>query len=215
MPSATLFPLRAAVEGIVDELVLRKMAQEAGADLDSVYGRTGKGDLDKNLAAYKAAATHWPWVIMRDMDTDAACAPELISALSPNAEFMCYRVVVHALEAWLMADRQRMAAFLGVRESMIPASVEDIQDPKHRLIQIAAGSRRLTIRRGLIPKEGGGRNVGPEYTAIMSEFIQRHWRPAVAETNSASLRKCRLRLGELIQRARAGLLNENSPLHEN
>ncbi len=39
----------AAVEGLVDEAVVRKLIREAGADAGEVYGKRGKGHLRQKM----------------------------------------------------------------------------------------------------------------------------------------------------------------------
>ncbi len=66
---------------------------------------SGKHRLDEKFKAYNAAAAHEPFLILRDLDQDAECAPSLLAARNQEtAAFMCFRVAVRSLEAWLMAD---------------------------------------------------------------------------------------------------------------
>jgi hypothetical protein len=183
-----------AVEGVTDEVVLRSLIQAAGLSVGTVYGKQGKDHLKKNLAAYNQAARYTPWCVLLDLDQDADCAPLLCSALLPEpGGWMCLRIVVRSIEAWLMADREQLAAFLSIPVSRIPTDVEAVERPKETLINLAARSRRRAIKEDMVPREGSGRSVGPGYTAQIIEFVtdqERGWRPLVAAAHADSLRRC-------------------------
>jgi hypothetical protein len=106
---------------------------------------------------------------------------------------MRLRVAVRELEAWLLADTERIAKFLGVAVAEIPADPDSVADPKRLMVQLARSSRRRAIREDMVPNIGSGHQVGPAYTSRMIEFIQSvesGWRPNVAAGNSDSLRRC-------------------------
>ena len=50
----------AAVEGLVDEAVALRLIRHAGAEPGSVYGRSGKAQLRKQISGYNNAARHAP-----------------------------------------------------------------------------------------------------------------------------------------------------------
>lgn len=64
-----------AVEGIVDEAVLRRLVQHVGAQAGPVHGKNGKTHLRQRLNGYNQAARFSPWVVLVDLDHDADCAP--------------------------------------------------------------------------------------------------------------------------------------------
>jgi hypothetical protein len=192
----------AAVEGPVDEAVLRRLAEEVGVAAPVVYGKRGKDALRQRLSGYNNAARFGPWAVLVDLNHDADCAPRLVSDWlpAPSAR-MCFRVVVRKIEAWLLADRERLAAFLGVAPARIPANPELEPDPKRTLIELSRQSRRREIREDMVARPESGREVGPAYTSRLIEFIQCSWRPAEAAARSDSLRRCLRRLRELVQDA--------------
>lgn len=105
---------------------------------------------------------------------------------------MCFRVVVRTVEAWLLADRERIARFLRVSPARIPTDPESIADPKNKLVQVAACSRSRDIREDLVPRPGSKKQVGPAYTSRLIEFIldsESGWRPRVAPNSADSLRR--------------------------
>src|SRR5450756_758709 len=73
----------AAVEGIVDEAVIRMLVGEAGGSVDAVYNKNGKSSLRKSIAGYNNAARFSPWIVLLDLDQDADCAPPLLADWLP------------------------------------------------------------------------------------------------------------------------------------
>ena len=144
-----------------------------------------------------------PWVVLVDLDHDADCAPLLLTSWLPNpASRMCFRVVVHALEAWLLADREHLARFLGVAIARIPRSPETVDDPKRTMVELARHSHRREMREDMVPRAASGRIVGSAYTSRLIEFVGDAvdgWRPEVAATLSDSLDRCLRSLRRLVQ----------------
>ena len=189
----------AAVEGLVDEAVALRLIRHAGAEPGSVYGRSGKAQLRKQISGYNNAARHAPWLVLVDLDRDEDCAPPLRAAWIPvPAPRLCFRVAGRAVEAWLIADAVALAEFLGVSRGKVPAEPDSIPDPKRALVNVARNSRRARIRADMVPREGSGRDVGPAYSSRLIEFVSGHWRPAEAATTSDSLRRAIACLEKLI-----------------
>ena len=180
--------LTAAVEGLVDEAVVRRLVEHAGGTAGTVYGRRGKPHLRKKIAGYNCAAHYSPWCVLVDLDADADCAPTLRNEWLPAvAPQLCFRVVVRAVEAWLLADEETLARFLSVARPRIPADPEQLPDPKAFMIDIARRSRRRAVRKDMVPRRGSGRREGPAYTSRLMEFADTAWRPEVAAQRSDSL----------------------------
>jgi hypothetical protein len=199
MPETGEIFLSGAVEGLVDEAVLRRLVRFAGGSVGPVHPKQGKRLLLDRLAGYNEAARYSPWFVLVDLDHDAECAPPFRHRCLPTpVDGMCFRIAVREVEAWLLADSERLAAFLSVRHSRIPPNPDSLGDPKQRVIQIARDSRRRDIREDMVPRPGSGRSVGPAYSARLIEFVQSGWRPRVAARNSESLRRCTRRLRNLV-----------------
>lgn len=182
--------ISAAVEGIVDEAVVRRLIVQVGATPGAVYGKQGKTFLRERVAGYNRAARHAPWIILVDLDRDADCAPPLRLAWLPDvAPLLCFRVVVRQLETWLLADTEHLAAFLGVALSRVPGNPEGLEYPKITMVNLARTSRRSAIREDMVPREGSGRRVGPAYSSRLIEFVSSSWRPSEAARRSESLRR--------------------------
>jgi hypothetical protein len=193
--------ISAAVEGLVDEAVVKSLISEAGAIAGQVYGKKGKPFLRASINGYNNAAKFRPWVVLVDLDHDAPCAPELcrnwIAIKSVN---LCFRVAVRAVESWLLADRESIAKFLSVSPSRVPMDPESNLNPKEMMVELAARSKRRSIREDMVPRPDSGRAVGPAYTSRLIEFVQSSlWRPAIAADRSQSLRRCRVCLQRLVQ----------------
>ena len=183
-----------AVEGVLDEVVLRRLAEHLGISIGPVFGKSGKPYLRDKMAGYNQAARFSPWIVLVDLDDDE-CAPSLCTEWLPvPAEHMCFRVAVREIESWLLADRPRIATFLGVPARRVPSAVDDLNDPKRTLIDLARVSRRRAIREDMVPRPGSGVSIGPAYTSRMMEVIdvggQDRWRPEFAAQASPSLSRC-------------------------
>ena len=195
--------ISAAVEGLVDEAVVRRLMTQVGAEAGPIYGREGKGRLRTRINGYNHAARHSPWIVLVDLDHDVECAPELCEAWVPHkSESLCFRVAIREVEAWLMADRERLAAFLSVPLARVPLDPDAEDNPKQVIISIAARSRRKQIVEDMVPRPGSSRSVGPAYTSRMIQFANETtngWRPLVAADRSNSLHRaieCIRRLAE-------------------
>ncbi len=179
-----------AVEGDLDEAVLKKMLSFVGLEVSNVYGKMGKDSLRQNVRRYNQAAQFSHWVILVDLNNDAECPPPfLISWLPERNENLQLRVAVRAVEAWLLADRNKIARFLAVPAYRVPLQPEEEERPKTTLINVARRSRSKTIRRDLVPAEGSTASQGPGYTTRMIEFTMNHWNPEDAALNSPSLKR--------------------------
>jgi hypothetical protein len=186
------WPVTVAVEGTTDIAVLKRLLDEAGFNTGPEYVKNGKGALDQSIAGYNNAARFSCWLILRDLDEDASCAPQLHQRLLPvPAAHMRLHIPVRAVEAWLLADRESIGEFLSVAQSRISRDPEALPDPKRALIDVARRSRRRSIREAFVPPPGSTAKVGPGYVASIIEFTVGPWRPYVAAQNSASLARLR------------------------
>lgn len=188
-------------EGPTDRAAARKLIISAGAQPGADYSlrrgsAPGKDHIDKRLAGFNSAARFAPWLILRD--SDGECAAELAARLlGKPAASMRLRIVVPAMEAWLMADRTAFADRLGIPEDRLPAAPEHITSLKRRLIELAGRSRLPSVRRELVPTPRSGRIEGPGYADFLIAFISEEWSPARAAANAPSLSRAIKRLAEL------------------
>lgn len=182
------------VEGWTDELVMRRVLAFSGLLCGPVRGKNGKNHLLKKLGNYNRAAQHDRWLVVVDLDRSADCAPSFIQQHLPRpAPGMMLRVAVRAVEAWLLADREHIAAFLGISAGRVPRQPDTEEDPKTVLINLARSSRKKTLREDIIPRDGSGGRVGPGYAGRIEEFLNyspHPWRAEVAAKHSDSLNRC-------------------------
>ena len=188
---------------------MRRMVQAAGLTPGAVFwgeGRnTGKQGLDRKIPGYRAGAAHGRLVfVLRDLDTDAGCAPALLMQLGgETGDNLCLRIVVRTTDAWPLADREALALHLGVDPQRLPADCEAVPSPKAAIVDAARKSRSRRVREALLPREGSGRAEGPEYATVMDAFIREEWDPMRAAGNSASLERALCGLQALAGRVKA------------
>lgn len=189
-----------AVEGPTDEVVACKLITHVGGEPGPVHGKKGKEHIKQHIKGYNNAARHAPWLVLVDLDHEEDCAPLLCLTWLPHpATGLCFRVVLRAIETWLLADAETLSIFLGVARSRIPDQPESLDDPKTTMVNLARKSRRRAIREDMVPREGSGRSVGPAYTSRLIEYVTAHWRPEAAVNRSDSLARAIRCLRRLVE----------------
>jgi hypothetical protein len=193
--------ITAAVEGLVDEAVVRRLVLvECKGKLGNIHGKNGKPDLQRKINAYNSAAQRARWLVLVDLNNEADCVPPMKTRWVPIPSWgMCFRVAVRAVEAWLLADRETISRFLSIPLSLVPGNPEVVENPKQVMVNLARRSRRRDIREDMVPRPEGGRSVGPAYSSRMVEYVSSTWQPDVAAQSSESLRRCLVRLKEVIR----------------
>jgi hypothetical protein len=187
-----------AVEGVSDAAVLQRVCKSLGLEVGPTFIANGKARLDERLRGYNNAARYSPWLVVRDMDHDAECAPRLIRSLLPDpSPHMYLRIPVRSIESWLLADREGFSRFFGVQIGIVPADPESLDRPKRTIVDLARRSSKRSIRDSVVPLEGTSAEVGREYTPTIIDFAQRMWDPERAASVSPSLGRCLRALGTL------------------
>jgi hypothetical protein len=194
-----------AVEGTMDAAIARRLIIHCGGvpGLERVMG--GKSKLDPNIVRYAQSARSLPWLIIRDLDHDADCGPTLrFEKLTHTYEYLCFRIAVRQIESWILFDEEALVAFLRVKHRRQQVDPETLENPKTAILNLGRRSSSLSVRRAIVPREGIGASEGPEYSAFMVEFVERHWRPevAIAFNPDSSLARAARCLADLTQRAR-------------
>jgi Domain of unknown function (DUF4276) len=184
-----------AAEGSTDLTVLKILLAKIGLASYADIACSGKADFNAKLADWNRSARHSPWVVLRDLDHDAACANDLIKAILPKRNNQLYlRIAVRQIEAWLLADRDSIAAFLHISVARITDDPDALDNPKQALVNLARKSRNRDIREGMVPEIGLSSTIGSEYTAQLTSYASNVWRPAEARKNSPSLARTMARL---------------------
>ena len=200
----------AAIEGVVDEAVAKRLIAHVGGQTGKINGRKGKSLLKKGIEGYNEGARNSPWLVLVDLDT--GCALQLRNDWLPApAALMCFRIAVHEVEAWLLADAETLAEYLKVRASRVPPNPERLPDPKDSVVALARQSTSKTIGREMAQSSGrrsGGRpgnlwRPGPGYNSRLAEYARDRWRPGVAARRSDSLRRAIAGLRTLVANAAA------------
>jgi len=188
-----------ASEGLTDAVVGSVVCRHIGLTIYQHLGGRGKAELDRKLSNYNRAARSIKWVVLRDLDHDAECAPSLRrQLLSQDSRYMHLRIAVRAIEAWLLGDRQEFAGFFAVGVSRVPSVPEQLDDPKQTVIELVARSRKRDIRSDMVPERGSGRREGPGYAGRLIEYAETYWRPHIAAATCPSLHKTIRRLRQCV-----------------
>ena len=138
----------------------------------------GFGNMKKTATRFFNAAQRGIWSIFVT-DLDRKSSPlELCRdwfdlpcfAMLPRS--MIFRVAVHEIESWLIADKTGIASFLGISDSVFPNAPDDLDDPKKVLLDTIRSKCRKKIYRDMLPKMG--QSIGIEYNHMLKKYIQSH-----------------------------------------
>lgn len=182
-----------ASEDLLGEVVVRKLISVVRPDLriGVALGNRGKGYLRAKAQDLNHTARSIPVFALIDLDVRQPCPADLLTAWlrgAPEANKL-FRVAVMEVESWVLADRDRCSAFLGVPTHRIPTDTDALEQPKEFLVNLARRSRRREIREELVPSAGSIAPVGPAYNLRLSAFVTADWNPGSASPSSESLRR--------------------------
>lgn len=187
-----------ATEGAVDSAPARRVCKEVGLEVVAVHGERGKQRLDRSLDGYNAAARHGSWFVLRDLDADAGCAPDLRERLlATPSRGMTFRIAVREIESWLIADHSSFSRYFAVSAERVTNDPESIRHPKDYLVGVVRHSRSRRMREDVVPRDRSRARVGPGYASRLIEYIWTAWSPMTASTRSESLRRCLDRLSRI------------------
>jgi hypothetical protein len=186
----TPIPINLAFEdALIESLLLRILATiPARYATRTIYNRGGFGYLKRTVNGFNNAAKGVPFLVVTDLDR-YECPPVLINdwLTSPKHHNLLIRVAVREAEAWVLADREGLARFLGISVARVPVDVEAQPDPKETLIQLARMSRKKFMRDDLCPRRNSTSKVGPNYNPRLASFVDTDWDLGAARLNSQSL----------------------------
>lgn len=151
----------------------------------------GAGHLKSNASRWNVAGQTQAVLLLTDLDhwpCVTALRDEWFGTVVFSTRFL-FRVAVRECEAWLLADRIGLSRFLGCSPDLIREAADVIRDPKAKIIEIARRSRRREIREGIAPSSRTIAPIGPRYNELLCQFVQAHWAPDAAATQSTSLQR--------------------------
>ena len=177
--------LRIVVEGESDRGAAEAIVKSRGFEEFSISSKGGVSNLDKQLAAYNRAAARGPWLVIRD--SDAKCPVRLRSELIDGewSSGISLRLACSMIEAWLMADAEKFAAWFSVSLAKVPSLPDDLEHAKRSLLTLCSSSRSRDIRTGVVTQDGN--RAGPLYVSVLNDYARTTWRPDVAAESSPSL----------------------------
>ncbi|MFA5863647.1 MAG: hypothetical protein WC975_03075 [Phycisphaerae bacterium] len=148
---------------------------------------------------FNNAAKGTPFLVLTDLDK-SDCPPVLINEWFSGQKNhnLIFRIAVREVESWLLADRNGFAKFIRIRETLIPADVENIGDPKQFLIDLVRKSPKTTLKNDIIPRERSTAKTGPNYNGRLVDFVYHGWNIRTAQRNSHSLDKTVAALSKFI-----------------
>ena len=183
-------PLSLVFEDQISEFVMTKLVDKTEKFIiANSYSEGGFGYIKKNIAGFNEASKGYPFFILTDLD-NAGCAPTLIEdwLVEPAHPNLIFRIAVHEVEAWLLADIEGFSKYTGISKVNFHDNPEEIVDPKAALLQLIKRCRKRKIREDILPKNEFA-SVGPNYNERLGEFVYKHWSINRAMKRSDSLKR--------------------------
>lgn len=188
-----MIPINLVFEDILSEAILKVMLQQSQRpfSVQNSYNCRGFGKIKKQILAYNNAAQSTPYLVLTDLDR-AECPLIIINTwfqTKSKHSNLLFRIAVREVEAWLMADREAFAKFLGISIDLIPTDIDNIADPKTNLINLVKKSKKRQLKDSIVPAKNSTAKIGKDYNGPLIEFVQQYWQVTKAEINSPSLRR--------------------------
>lgn len=190
-----------AVEDELSGAVMSRLISYSGRNftVNRVFNARGNVRLKDGMSKFREASRVLPHIVLTDLDR-CPCAPELI--INWNAEQlpprMLFRIAVREVEAWLMADRVGIAAFLHIDVSKVPNTPETEDDPKRTLINLARKSRKRRFAQEIVPEAGSSAKIGPLYNTHFVNFVNSGWNIDQARLCAPSLDRTLSRISSFL-----------------
>ena len=177
-------PIALATEDELSETVgLRLLSEIDAIRCDFKLRKGGSGYLRSNIEKFEKFAKRVPILLITDLDTAGASAPQGI----------LFRVAVREIESWLLADHDGISNLLQISPAKLPDNPDILDDPKRSLLHFAKNAPR-EIRSDLIADKGVMAAQGMGYNFRLGQFVRESWSPQRAASRSDSLRRTRERL---------------------
>lgn len=190
-----------AVEGHTDVPVAERLIELVGGTPNRVLIAGGKSNLDPRIVGLNGVAQAIPWLVLRDLDFDADCAPALVGVLLNRqtlSRCMCLRIAEREIESWLLADAAGFSDYFRVPIARVPNLPDVLDRPKRQVVDLCRRSARTSVKQAMVPRDSSGREVGPEYSTFIVDFARNSWDPIRAASRSPSLRRAIDRMTTLV-----------------
>jgi len=179
-------------EDTLSSSILQKIIKETKRPyiIGKGYSQGGYGFIKRTINGFNNAAKGMPYLILTDLDREK-CAPYLIEKwlTFPKHHNLLFRIAVKEVESWLLADTDNLSKFLGIPRKLIPLLVENINDPKQHMINLAMRSRKRVILEDIVPPDGSTATQGRGYNSRLIEYVNNYWNIKNALKNSNSLQR--------------------------
>lgn len=186
--------LNVIVEDALSETVMRKLLNHVGFHGQPTF-RDMRGNVKIRgcMRKFAEASRVFPHIVLTDLDR-LPCPPALIQewGIRQIPATMLFRIAVHEVESWLMADREAFATYLHVDPEKVPFEPDAEIDTKQSLFSIVRRSKKIRLRSEILPTPGS--HIGPLYNEHFCRFVRDFWRVDVAAGNSPSLARSMDRL---------------------
>ena len=110
-----------------------------------------------------------------------------IACLALLPDKLIFRIAVHEIESWIIADINGIANFLNVSPANFVTSPDDLDDPKQFLFNVIRSKCRSAKFKEMLPQKGQA--VGIDYNPQIVSFIKEKWDIQTAMANSPSLKR--------------------------
>lgn len=195
-----------ATEDELSESIGERLVSELGTgfQVDLRLRRGGYGYLRSRIPNFCEMAKRNAILLITDLDT-GNCARSLVDEWlchRRKPELLLFRVAVHEIESWLLADHAAMKRLLGKGATKLPARPDELNDPKQVLLRCASRAPR-EVRKDLLADKNAFASQGLGYNRRLCALVREDWNPVEAALRSDSLRRARLRLRRFAESTRA------------
>ena len=138
----------------------------------------------------KIALYSEPMLVITDLDNPRLCLIHFLSEWCQGLQMpptFVFRIAVTEIESWLLADRDRIAQWLGISQTLRPRKPEDVEHPKEYLVRLASRSRYRKIREAIVPATQSTRSTGPGYINTSAHSLAIYGTPENARIAAPSL----------------------------
>lgn len=193
--------LMLVAEDALSLAVLRRLIVQSGRRfvVAREMNAQGFGNIRADVPKFRKACKVLPHVVLTDLDR-YPCPVALLADWNAIrlSEQMMLRIAVREVEAWLLADRNGIADFLGVAPGKVPALPEQEDDPKRCLMNLVRRGRNRRLAEELVPAKGSRASIGPLYNQHLSAFAATRWHTEQACEASPSLARALERIRDFL-----------------